>query len=120
MASRDNPPTGVASVADAPRTHEGLTENQLEVLRGLYDLYEPGEADQRWWRLLDIGARDASHHSATAARLANRGLIERTDKLRGSLSGRRKTWMYRITPAGCAAFERAEAAINKASGADHG
>jgi hypothetical protein len=78
-----------------------LTENQRDVLQGLYD------AGDGWLRPMDFGARDASHHSGTATRLCKRGLVERSDAFTGSISGRRKVWLYRITPAGLDALQNA-------------
>jgi hypothetical protein len=71
-----------------------LTDNQHEVLINL------GGMEDGWWRPMDFGGHDASHHSGTAARLVKRGLVERTDQFTGSLSGARKTWLYRITELG--------------------
>jgi hypothetical protein len=47
-----------------------LTDRQLDVLE---DLACHGE----WARPMDIGGRDASHHSITLKALANRGFAER-------------------------------------------
>lgn len=46
-----------------------LTKRQLELLRWL--------DDDQWQRPMDVGGRDGSHHSATLAGLARRGLAER-------------------------------------------
>lgn len=46
-----------------------MTERQLEVLRNL--------DDELWLTPMSVGGRDGSHHSATLAQLARRGLAER-------------------------------------------
>lgn len=81
---------------------EGLTDDQREVLDGLTVL---GDG---WWRPMDFGASDGSHHSGTATRLIAKGWVERSDHLGGSLAGRRKTWRYRITHAGRSALLKRE------------
>lgn len=46
-----------------------LTPRQLEVLHYL--------SDTEFLRPMDVGGRDGSHHSATLAALAKRGLVDR-------------------------------------------
>jgi hypothetical protein len=48
-----------------------LTDRDREVLENL-GACEPGE----WMRPMDVGGRDASHHSQTLAKLVARGLAE--------------------------------------------
>lgn len=68
-------------------------------------------------RPMDVGGRDGSHHSATLARLARKGLAERrkscwcTDDKASPSYNRRHPWCrckgscrYRRTPAGTAAI----------------
>lgn len=63
-----------------------MTERQFTILRDL--------DDERWMRPMDVGGRDASHHSATMAQLVRKGLAER--RTRGS----DRSFEYRRTPAG--------------------
>lgn len=77
-----------------------MTERQFAVLRDL--------DDERWLRPMDIGGRDASHHSETLAQLVRKGLAER--RTRGS----NRSYEYRRTAAG-----RAEA-IGVRPGAESG
>lgn len=81
-----------------------LTENQREVLANAE--FSARERPELWWRPMDLGGFDASHHSATAGTLAKRGLLERRD--RGSIAGLRAVWLYRITDAGRAALSAAQ------------
>lgn len=77
-----------------------LTEAEYDVLSSLTAL---GDG---WWRPMDFGGHDGSHHSATATRLARRGLVSRRD--RGSLSRARAVWNYTITAQGRAALTVAD------------
>jgi hypothetical protein len=49
-----------------------------------------------WAKPMDCGGSNGSHHSATLARLAERGLAVR----RGYCPGIRHVWTYKITQAG--------------------
>lgn len=71
-----------------------LSESEREVLRELGPPY-PGH---EWFRPMDVGGTDGSHHSYTLRRLYERDLAERKD--RGSLAGIRPVYLYRITPLG--------------------
>ena len=84
---------------------ETLTERELDVLASLRDdndgrtdLAAKGYNLSRWSRPLDVGGGSGSHHSATLARLAAKGLTER--RQRSALSGRRGSWEYRISELG--------------------
>lgn len=77
-----------------------LTLNQCDVLSSLAAL---GEG---WWRPLDFGGHDGSHHSGTARRLAARGLL--CCQGRSSLAGIRTARLYTINFGGRAALARAE------------
>lgn len=50
-----------------------------------------------FWRPMDVGGRDSSHHSHTLAALARRGLVERRRRWVGCAGG---SWVYRVTAAG--------------------
>lgn len=63
-----------------------LTDRQFAILRDL--------DDENWMRPMDVGGRDASHHSATLAQLVRKGLAER--RTRGS----DRSFEYRRTVAG--------------------
>lgn len=111
-----------------------LTERQIEVLRGLLWIKRtpnqgsrcfraewsnlPPEMLGRWATPQDFGGMNGSHHSYTAKRLAQMGLVDRynyhTNKL-NHFTGRAKgACVYRITEAGIAAL----AACKPATGAD--
>ena len=60
----------------------------------------------QWARPMDLGGFDGSWHSRIAAKLAAKSLLERRD--RGSLTGRRAVWLYRITEAGRLVLQGAE------------
>jgi hypothetical protein len=82
-----------------------LTPKQAEVLRAIH-AQSRGHRERQWLRPMDIGARDASHHSATMKRLAAKGLLDREP--RNTLTnvyqlGSRGSYVYRITKAGLAA-----------------
>lgn len=50
-------------------TRRALNEREIDVLCNL--------DDEQWQRVMAVGGRDGSHHSATLANLARRGLAER-------------------------------------------
>lgn len=82
-----------------------INERDREVLSAL-------EASQRlskreWARPMDCGGRDGSHHGATLARLARRGLALRRARptLRNALGPIRTTWEYQISDQGRAALK---------------
>jgi hypothetical protein len=77
---------------------DALTDDQRCVLLSL-----DGRGDA-WQRPMDVGGSDGSHHSRTLAKLAAMGLAERRD--RGSITGRRAVWLYRITSAGTTAITK--------------
>lgn len=58
-------------------------------------------ADDYWLTPMKLGGTDGSHHSATLAQLARKGLVER--RSRGGHT--RNAWEYRRTPAGKAAVD---------------
>lgn len=64
-----------------------------------------GTHDRHWFRPMDIGARDGSHHSATLARLVKRGAVLRHE--RGGQC--RPAYMYRRAGAAICPSERKEA-----------
>lgn len=74
-----------------------MTENQEEVLANLEALDGGDSIEGSWWRPMDFGGSNSSHHSQTARRLAKLGWVEHTPKPqhmeRGSLR-------YRITEQG--------------------
>lgn len=78
-----------------------LTEDQREVLSALAAL---GADD--FWRPMDFGGHDGSHHSGTATRLAKRGLVAAREF--HSISRIRATRKYAITEAGRAALAAAD------------
>jgi predicted transcriptional regulator len=55
-----------------------------------------------WLRPMDLGARDASYHSATLKRLADQGLVERLLRgtLRNEIGGGRGSYVYKATKLG--------------------
>lgn len=55
-----------------PRDVEGRRAEILDDLRDLRKRY-PGE----WWRPMDLGGKDATHHSPDLSVLCKRGLAER-------------------------------------------
>lgn len=55
------------------RITEKGAKRREELLRAMND----EENRERWFRPMDIGARDGSHHSATLASMARAGLVER-------------------------------------------
>lgn len=65
-----------------------LTDNQREVLESM----DP----ESWQRPMDVGGRDASHHSHTLVALAKKGLVDRSVRA----SGMRGSYLYRIKPEG--------------------
>lgn len=92
-----------------------MTDRQFRVLRRLNA--------ERWMRVMEVGGRDGSHHSATLAQLARAGLAERkkscwcgpgSDIERRLLAaGKTPRWpwcrckgscLYRLTPAGSIAL----------------
>ena len=81
-----------------PRKPAPLTERDLDVLRYLAHLSaRPGKAET-YWRPMDIGGTDASHHSATLTKLAKRGFVEvDVFKAAWQVRGHKR---YRISPAG--------------------
>lgn len=86
-----------------------LTERERDVLDNLRGYTDSANragvtADEKdaWARVMDCGGRDASHHSGTLRRLANRGLCEK--RFRGGYC--RRTWLYRINDAGRAALAK--------------
>lgn len=102
-----------------------LTDNQIDVLRSLAHLRDRPQQCSRqsisserygieksaWATPQDFGGGDGSHHSATAKRLAQKGLVDRynycTDRL-NHFTGRAKgACVYRITDAGLAALQEA-------------
>lgn len=64
-----------------------LTDRQRDVFENL--------DDQVWLRPMDIGGRDASHHTHTLESLIKMGLAER--KPRSGLWGSRGSYVYRRT-----------------------
>lgn len=84
-----------------------------ELLADLRGVYSEGfcvwcrrEHDRPWFRPMDIGATDASHHSRTLATLVKRG-----DVLRRERGGRsRPAYMYRRRGLELCPEARAEAA----------
>lgn len=85
-----------------------LTDNQREVLCNLASLREsPNQCSRRdgWATPMDFGGSDGSHHSGTAKRLADKGLVTR-EQYRG-WGGGRGSCAYKITEAGIAALQAA-------------
>jgi hypothetical protein len=73
-----------------------LRPHELEVydeLIGLYFYEQTNGSKKLWWRPMDLGGHDGSHHSRTLAKLVKLGLAER--RQRGSLTGIRGSWEYR-------------------------
>lgn len=87
----------IAAAVDA--VVNGLTEAQSEVLESLR-----GHGD-RWLRPMDLGAGDGSRHSAVLAQLERKGLVE--SRQRSGLTGERGSKIYRLTPTGQRAGQRA-------------
>lgn len=97
-----------------------LTDNQLEVLRDLASLHKnPRQCSRQgicsarngieksaWATPMDFGGTNGSHHSATAKRLAQLGLVDRynycTDRLNHFTGKAKGACVYRITAAGLA------------------
>lgn len=52
-----------------------------------------------WARLMDIGGKDGSRHSADLTWLVKHGYAER--RQRGAIMQARGSWEYRITDKGC-------------------
>lgn len=80
-----------------------LSDRQFEVLRELASLRDqPNQCSRSgcWATPRDFGGRDASHHSASAKRLVDMGLVER--KQFGFSWSARGSYGYRITDAGIA------------------
>lgn len=72
------------------RPHEREVFDELDGLR-LYAMTNGlGEC---WWRPMDLGGHDGSHHSRTLAKLVRLGLAER--RQRGALCATRGSWEYR-------------------------
>lgn len=111
-----------------PTTKRALTQHQRDVLRSLARLLDRpdqcsrqhifserhGIALSAWATPQDFGGTNGSHHSPTAKRLAQMGLVDRynyhTDRL-NHFAGRSKgACVYRITAAGLAAL--AEGAVD--------
>ena len=69
-----------------------LTERDIVVLRDLasseIDRWHDG-----WARPMDVGGRDASHHSATLKKLARHGLAEQKERAGWC----RPSYLYRVT-----------------------
>lgn len=86
-------PTGAASaltdVLGVLRPHELEVYGYLDGLRVLEFTQKLGKS---WWRPMDVGGFDGSHHSRTLAKLVKLGLAER--RKRGSLAGIRSSWEY--------------------------
>ena len=123
----------IARLARRSATVATLTANQLEVLRDLARLLERpdlcsrrgvtstrcGIARSAWATPLDFGGRSRSHHSATAKRLAQMGLVDRynyhTDQLNNFAGCVKGACVYRITKAGLAALGRDADAVAAAA-----
>lgn len=104
-----------------------LTENQIDVLRELADLRErPSQCSRQgirserhgieksaWATPQDFGGTNGSHHSATAKRLAQLGLVDRYnyhhDRLNHFTGKAKGACVYRITDAGIAALNQGKA-----------
>ena len=67
-----------------------LRDREIEILNNMTAV--PG----RWHRPMDVGGRDASHHSYSLQKLARKGYVEK--KIRGGRS--RPAYAYRITEKG--------------------
>ena len=81
-----------------------LTKRDLETLgdleaanRNLTDVGHRGG----WAKPMDCCGSNGSHHGATLAKLAKRGLASR----KGYNPGIRPVWTYKITPAGIAVLQ---------------
>lgn len=72
------------------RPHEREVYDYLDGLRMLEHTQQLGEC---WWRPMDVGGSDGSHHSRTLAKLVRLGLAER--RQRGALCKMRGSWEYR-------------------------
>lgn len=87
-------PAGAASaltqMLGVLRPHELEVYEYLDGLRVLEFAQKLGKS---WWRPMDVGGFDGSHHSRTLAKLVKLGLAER--RQRGSLAGIRSSWEYR-------------------------
>lgn len=90
---------GLTEAVDIARIAAKLTDNQREVIRGLFDEDSDGIAP------MDFGGMDASHHSGTATALCKREhpLVER--RKRGVDWGERPkyrggSYVYRLTDLG--------------------
>lgn len=75
-----------------------LRQNEEEVLSELRRL--SARHPDMWFRPMDVGGHDASHHSHTLAKLVRKGLAER--RKRRSIANviaqsRRGSWEYRAT-----------------------
>lgn len=73
-----------------------LTERDREVLGALAVAKEIRADWKGWLTPMYVGGRDASHHSATLAKLVRRGLAERKERAGFTKS----SFLYRITNAG--------------------
>jgi hypothetical protein len=91
-----------------------LTPNQIDVLESLEWANIRSSYPLQWARPLDLGATNSSHHSATLAALAKKGLVQ--FKQRGEAdpppgeNGRKRfrtrgSKCYRITPEGIAELD---------------
>jgi hypothetical protein len=65
-----------------------MTEKEQEILDAL-----PG---RDWWRPMDLGGHDGSHHSGTLRRLVKKGLVKRRRRgtLMNMLGSHRGSWEY--------------------------
>ncbi len=88
-----------------------MTENQREVLRSLYLLRDRDQGVTP----MNFGGSDGSHHSATASRLADKGLVDKCyagqgwGEPRSNYFRARGSCFYRISETGIRALETNEA-----------
>lgn len=94
-----------------------LTERDFETLDDLAstnrDRVKNLGAEYEWAKPMDIGASDASHHSATLKKLGRRGLVDIEDastKRPGCSKYWRAGCRYKINIAGQAALDQRKAA----------
>lgn len=82
-----------------------LTPQQREVLRALEGQGMTSENDGPkefvWSRPMDLGGRDASHHSKTLHTLVKLGMAEKKKRYAGISTG---SYLYRLTAKGFRAY----------------
>lgn len=79
-----------------------LTQNQFDVLREMHLSEDKCEGDYPWFRPMDIGGSDASHHSRTLRLLAKKGYVRTKRRSLGS----RGSYLYSLTTEGWIALQK--------------